>query len=648
MRNRFSLGQLMNRTGGRYIIFAVAIAQGIALLGALPGLMSIRANASFTEEQLNAFSVAVPISIVVSQLITLAITLRITQNARKQLNVILSGKNKYEEKDELNAWKEATSLTWKYGATAFLAAFVVQVLPAYFIAQSQSDAITSPFQPVSVNSPIPFYILIGGSVSVLGYTILATLLAERFTLPVRLVLLPKSFENQLKGRAGALLVSKFMALILALILIGVLLVAPIGFQQAVRILYTEVSSFDVFGTLRTQTVLFSVLALLLGAGFSYFVFRAVSDPINDLIKTFDKIEQGDISQRAPVSATDELGIVTMQFNRMVARLEVLQTSLESQVAERTKQLTALNEVGRVAASSLDPNELLARVINLFTDQFGYYYAAIYLLDPSEKWAELREATGDAGKVLIQNHHRLEVTGRNMVGTAIRERSARIAQVASDEKQRYENPLLPYTRSEIALPMIAGEHVLGALNVQSTKEADFGPNVIETMQSMAGQLAIALENARLYQEAQQNIREMRAIQQQYLLGAWSEFIGHTEDLAYEVGDQVDAKSKSLEVPISLRDQILGQIKLESNEEWTPEKESLVNAVATQAAIALENARLVTESRQVAVRERMLAEINSKIWSSTTIEGALQTVVKELGKRLDAASTTIELHLDEGND
>jgi GAF domain-containing protein len=230
----------------------------------------------------------------------------------------------------------------------------------------------------------------------------------------------------------------------------------------------------------------------------------------------------------------------------------------------------------------------------------------------------------------------------MVGTAIREKSARIAQVASEEKQRYENPLLPYTRSEIALPLIVGDRILGALNVQSTKLADFGPHVIDTMQNMAGQVAIALENARLFQEAQQNLREMRAIQQQY--AAWSEFSSQGEILEYGVGDQSDARSKKIEVPINLRDQILGEIMLEGNEDWTPEKESLVNAVATQAAIALENARLVSESRQIAMRERMLAEINSKIWSSTTIEGVLQTVVKELGRRLDASQTTIELNVD----
>lgn len=647
MKNRFSLERVMRRTGGSFIIYAIAIAQFVSLIGALPGLISIRVNADFTEQQLSAFNVAVPLSILASQVIMLVIGWRITRTARRQLNTILFHTNKSNQKDELAAWREITSLSWQYGVIAFLSFFIIQVLPAYFIALSEAGTVSSPFQPTSLNSPVPTYILLGGLVSVLGSIFLSILMIERFTLPVRLALLPKDFESQLKGRAGALLIGKFQTLILALILIGVLLVAPIGYQQAVRILYAEVSSIEVFGALRTQTILFSAFALILGAGFSYFVFRAVADPIKDLIRTFDKIEQGDLSQRASVSATDELGIVTMQFNRMVSRLEVLQNTLEAQVAERTKQLTALNEVARVSASILDPNELLTKVINLFTDQFGYYYAAIYLLDSSEKWAELREATGDAGNVLKQNHHRLEISGRSMVGTAIRERSPRIAQIASEEKQRYENPLLPYTRSEIALPMIAGDRVLGALNVQSTRESDFGLHVIETMQSMAGQLAIAMENARLFQEAQHSIHEMRTIQQQYLLDAWNDYSANNEGFEYEVGDRLDTKSNKIEVPISLRNQTLGQIMLESNEAWTPEQESLVNAVATQAAIALENARLVGESRQVAIRERMLAEINSKIWSSTTIEGILQTVVKELGRRLDATSTTIELKLDEDN-
>jgi GAF domain-containing protein/HAMP domain-containing protein len=645
MNKNSMLSRFFPHKDGWYLIIVIEIAQIIALLGALPGYISIRLNAEFNEQQARILADLMPFLVLTSFMALVYISWRLTRSARKRLDELAAGSSKSKPEDEFNAWREITSLTMRYGIAAVVVIFLFNVVPAALIASGQTTLISSPFQPTSINSPTPAYILLGGIAAILGSVILAVLLMDRFTRPFRLLLVPSNFETQLKARSGALLTGKFLVLILGLITIGVLLVVPIGYQQTVRILYSEVSSLVIFADLRTQSLLFSVLALLLGAGYTYYASKSISDPIRELIQTFDKIEKGDLSVRAPISATDELGIVTMQFNRTVARLETLQSTLEQQVAERTKLLSATNEVARVASSSLDPDTMLTSVINLFTEQFGYYFAAFYFLDPSEKWAELKEATGDAGKLLKQNHHRLEVLGKSMVGGAIREKSARIAQIASEEKQRFENPLLPYTRSEIALPLIVGSRILGALNVQSTKESDFGPDAINTMQNMAGQVAVALENARLFQEAQQNIREMRTIQQQYLLAGWSGLSSQPEELEYGVGDESDGLAKKIEVSISLRDQVLGQIKLEGNDEWSPEQRSLVDAVATQAAIALENARLVSESRQIALRERMLAEINTKIWSSATIDGVLQTVVKELGRRLDASRATIELEMED---
>ncbi len=233
----------------------------------------------------------------------------------------------------------------------------------------------------------------------------------------------------------------------------------------------------------------------------------------------------------------------------------------------------------------------------------------------------------------------------MVAGCIRDRNPRVSQNTSEEKQRQENPLLPYTRSEVALPLIANDRVIGALNVQSTRMSDFGLQVIETMQNMAGQVAIALENARLFQEAQQRIKEMRAIQQQYLMESWSSISARQDELEYGIGESNESLPKKITAPINLRDQIIGEIALEGTNDWNIDQKNLVDAVAAQAAIALENARLVNESRQIAIRERMLAEINSKIWASTTIDAVLQTAIKELGRRLDASSVTIELNLDD---
>jgi len=645
MLKRYSLDRLLHQLGGWYLTLLIAVVQIVALVGAVPGMLSIRANTEFDEQRLRAFSIYIPILTILAILILLYISTKITPGARKKLDVWWDDTIRLKPDDDLAAWRDITALSWRYAIAAGIVIFIVVILPAFSIARSEGDTIISAFQLGSVTASEPIYVLLGGMVALLGTVILSILLLEHFTLPIRLLLLPKDFEMQLQGRSGLLLVSKFLGLIFTLVGIAILLIGPIGYQHTLRALYTEVNETEIFQNLQLQSVLFSILAMAIGAGFSYYVSKSISDPVNDLIETFNKIEQGDLTQRVTVSATDELGIVTVQFNRMVSRLETLQSTLEQQVVERTRQLAATNEVGRVAATSMDPETLLARIIPLFPEQFGYYFAAAYLLDASGKWAELKEASGEAGRVLKQNRHRLDLSGKSMVGGAIRERSPRIAQVASEEKQRFENPLLPYTRSEIALPLMVGDRVFGALDVQSTREADFSPHVIETLKNMAGQVSIALENARLFQEAQQIIKEMRAIQQQYLLEGWRGFAEENEKLEYRIGEESDENSRRLEVPISLRDQVLGQITLEGSEGWTADQQSLVDAVATQAAIALENARLVSESRHIALRERMVAEINSKIWASATIDGVLQTVVKELGRRLDASQVMIELEMDE---
>jgi len=642
--NQFS-ESLLKRTGGWYIVILLAVSQIAGLPGAIPGLISLRLNVTLSEELSRSFVRLIPFLIILSQAILLGVGWQITIGARKRLDGWRRGNQRPDEKKELIAWREITNFTTLYGLISILVNIAVIVLVPALIALSQGDIVSSVLQPTSINAPAPVYILFGGIASVLGATILSLLVLDRITLTPRLILLPKSFETQLQGRSGVLLGAKFQILMLGLLVIGLAIIAPVGFQQTIRVLYTDSSPLQAFSDLQLQSIQLSALTLLLGAGFAYFATRSISDPVKKLIEIFQKVEQGDLQQRIPVTTTDELAIVAMHFNRMTARLENLQTTLEQQVKERTRQLAATNEVGRVASSILDPEQILSKVANLITEQFNYYYAAIYILDPSEKWAELREATGQAGNVLKQNRHRLEIAGRSMVATCVREKTPRISQNTAEEKQRFENPLLPYTRSEIALPLIIGDRVLGALDVQSTKSADFGIDVIETMQNMASQVAIALENARLFQEAQQSIQELRAIQKQYLLEGWTSIKTYNEELEYTIGDPNESANQIMESPINLRDQILGQITLENRDEWTAEQQSLVDAITTQAAIALENARLVSESRQIAMRERTLAEINSRIWASSSVDGILQTVVRELGRRLDASIASIELSLED---
>ena len=175
---------------------------------------------------------------------------------------------------------------------------------------------------------------------------------------------------------------------------------------------------------------------------------------------------------------------------------------------RTERLHASADVGRAAVSILDTNQLLREIVNLITDRFGFYYTAVFLADGTNKWAVLREATGEAGRVLKERKHQLEIGGQSMVGTAMKTRKARIALDVGDEAVRFANPLLPDTRSEIALPLVVGTRVIGALDVQSTQMAAFDEASAAVLQSMADQIAIALSNTLQFQQAQTTLQRTR--------------------------------------------------------------------------------------------------------------------------------------------
>lgn len=384
------------------------------------------------------------------------------------------------------------------------------------------------------------------------------------------------------------------------------------------------------------------------AALGWLLGNRLTSPISKLIEGTEAITRGNLDHRVNVKTGDEIEVLAEAFNTMAGKTSELIGGLEQNVAERTALLSTVNQLGHSISSVLDPEEVIHQVVNLITERLGYYYAAIFLVDASGQWAELKDATGEAGRVLRESKHRLQIEGRNMVGTAIRTRRARVALDVGAEPVRFENPLLPYTRSEIALPLIVGERVLGALDVQSTAEAAFSEQDIETMQGMANQVAVALENARLFQDTRQSLQEMRAIQRQYVREGWS-LLSSTDKLKYEVGEKyTEAGGPELDIPLTLRDQIIGQITLEGEDEWTQEERSWIDAVATQAAIALENARLVEQSQKSATYERIVSEITSKVWSASSIDAILRTAVRELGRALNANEARIELGLEEDSE
>ncbi len=629
------LKNIMKRLGGFYLIFAVALAQMASNIVSIPIAYVSQINAELTPDQILQINRMTLALTVLGNIVIWAATYIRNRAAFKRLQQWAKGGTLVSgSPDEVLAWRQITTVAWNYALLGSVTALGLIIIPLQIF---QRNAFNMTGDQI-------VYTLFGGMLTIMSIITLDVMVLERLLSPARVVLTPREFSDQLVGAGGLRLFAKSLVFILAVIGLGILLVAPIGYHQTYTALYEEIGSLKVLSDLRSQSILVSIFSVIIGAIIAYLLSTSISQPIGRIIETFQKVESGDLKQRVPVTATDEIGELTVHFNRMVARLEELQGSLERQVKERTAQLTATLEVGRVASRILDQDELINTVVNLIIDKFGFYFAAIYLMDGASHWLEFKAGTGEAGRLLRESKYRLEINEKSMVGATARNKSARVALDVTYEKTYMVNPLLPYTRSEIALPLVSGERLLGVLDVQSTDAGSFSEADIETLQGMANQLTVALDNARLFQETQSTLEEVRTVHRQYLSSAWGRAT-EAGDLEFTSGDSGNLADEiaAIDIPITLRDQIIGQIKLEGDDEWNSEERALIEAVATQTALALENARLLEESQQLAVRERLVSEIGAKIWSSTTVDSILQTAVREIGRIMNTTETSIEIEL-----
>ncbi len=304
-------------------------------------------------------------------------------------------------------------------------------------------------------------------------------------------------------------------------------ISELSTESRSAVLATEQGTSEVLAPVNTQLrgifIAMGLSALVSIAG-AYVLARRITRPIDELTDVAEKVTAGDLNQVAVIERRDQIGTLAASFNAMTSRLRDLIDSLETRVEIRTAQVQASADVGRAVTSILDPDQLLQQVAQLITERFGFYYAAAFTLDPSGEWAVLREASGpgNAAWLLKQAGHRLELNGNSMVAACIRTRRARIALDVGTEAVRFANPLLPDTHSEVALPLIVSDRILGALDVQSTQAAAFDETSTAVLQNMADQIAVALNNAAQYRQEQ-----TRAQQTTYLLEATVELTSQNE-------------------------------------------------------------------------------------------------------------------------
>jgi GAF domain-containing protein len=257
--------------------------------------------------------------------------------------------------------------------------------------------------------------------------------------------------------------------------------------------------------------------------------------------------------------------------------------------------------------------------------------------------------------MIERGHRLEIGRQGIVGFAAYQKRPRIAQDVGVDAVFFNNPDLPETHSEVALPLVVQNQLIGILDIQSQERNAFSDADIHTLQTMADQIALAIENTRLIDQSHAAIQELQLLTSENTLRVWRERLGR-QSIGYaysslgvqplsnvrpadgEKGEHV------IKFPIALRGQQIGVLSLKRKSRdsgWTEGEQEMASKIATQIALAIENARLLEDSQTRASRERMIGDVSTRITSSINIENILRTTVQELGLMVPDSEVVVQL-------
>ncbi len=320
-----------------------------------------------------------------------------------------------------------------------------------------------------------------------------------------------------------------------------------------------------------------------------------------------------------------------EMERNTAHLEHQITQAAEDADRRLVQIRTASDIARSISSLQDPKTILQLVVDQIQQQFNLYYVGVFLVDESQN-AVLKAGTGPAGQKMIAAGHQLQVGGTSMIGWSVANRQPRIALDVGNERVRFNNPYLPETRSELALPILSRGESLGALTIQSNKPNAFDENDIRVLQGITDSLAIALDNSILFEKTQQSLEEIRSLNQAYLKRGWAEAAAFHGDLQFTYENKNNREhdaSNLIQVPMILRDQVIGQISLETDKSsLSPDDLEFVEAVTTQTALALENARLIDETQRKAFQEETVSHLSVEFSRGLNIEEIITNAVKEL--------------------
>lgn len=466
---------------------------------------------------------------------------------------------------------------------------------------------------------------------------------------------------------------------------------PIGLDTgwSLALAYPAVEISTRVSQLRNTLIGYSTVVILLFSALLFVFTRSITEPLRKLREFAGLVSSGSLTggerqviEPIQIKTQDELEDLGLAFNQMSENLRASFATLEENVASRTRDLARLAnelrtiaEVNRELAVIRDQSTLLNVSANLIRERLGFYHVGIFLVDDRGEYAVLRGASSVAAEQMLSANYKLKVGEIGLVGAVTRAGQAYIAQDVNLDEVHYQNPLLPETRSEIALPLRSYNVTIGVLDIQASVPDAFDSRDLQTLQVLADQLAAAIENAQLVQRLEGTLGELSRSNQIKARQIWRDTIGHRSGFAYEYdGLQIHPVPKDLPaellarledgnviewdtpataaqpskntllVPLTILGQVIGVVGLEKENAaraWSREDIAIAQAAANRAALTLENARLLEDSNRRAAKESAIFAATSRIGSALSVENILQITVEELDKVLKGAEITIQI-------
>jgi len=363
-------------------------------------------------------------------------------------------------------------------------------------------------------------------------------------------------------------------------------------------------------------------------------------------------------------------------------LQELNQNLEGRVAARTtdlelanqgnekraQQFEAIAQVARATTANQKLETLLPNLAELISKQFGFYHAGIFLLDEDREFAELRAANSEGGKHMLARGHKLAIGQSGIVGYVSATGKPRIALDVEADAAFFNNPDLPSTRSEMALPLRVGDQIIGVLDVQSIASNAFQEEDVDVLSTLADQVAIAIQNARSFEITQELLSEAQRTSGAFLRESWRVLQTQEESLGYQITENKlkplskpmasaqikkamagkatvmeSGKNATLSIPIRLRDQVIGvlDIRVPEEHDWDEDEIDVAEAVAERLSLALEASLLLKSTQRQAEIERITADISTKIGATTQFDSILRTAAEELSRVLGGSEVLVQL-------